>query len=106
MEAVSFLGLSLLVYKISLFVFLALDVALLYYVLDLLIFHIRLKIEGNTTSMCYILITRSYSHFKNLDRTEREKKARESLRREKSSDSIKSAHFRMASFCSRFEQGK
>lgn len=49
METVSFLGLSLLVYKIFLFVFLALDVALLYYVLDLLIFHIRLRIEGNTT---------------------------------------------------------
>lgn len=56
--------------------------------------------------MRIILMMRSYSHFKNLDRKEREMKARESLQREESSDSIKSAHCPMASFRSRFEQGK
>ncbi len=49
MSSISFLHLSLVPYRIALFVFLALDIAVLYYVLDLLIFHIRLTIEGNTT---------------------------------------------------------
>lgn len=49
MSSISFLHLSLVPYRIALFVFLAFDIAVLYYVLDLLIFHIRLTIEGNTT---------------------------------------------------------
>ena len=49
MTAVAFLHLTLIPYRIALFVFLAFDIAVLYYVLDLLIFHIRLAIEGNTT---------------------------------------------------------
>ncbi|KAK8832024.1 hypothetical protein WA577_005122, partial [Blastocystis sp. JDR] len=77
LSSISFLHLSLVPYRIALFVFLAFDIAVLYYVLDLLIFHIRLTIEGNTT----------YTHFKKLDAKEKQKRE-EAKSRQSSHDSI------------------
>ena len=54
---------SLLYYRISVIVYLVMNIALMYFTMDLLIFHIHLMKEGNTT----------YSHFKQLERKEKEK---------------------------------
>ena len=67
--------------------FFALDVAVLYYVLDLLIFHIRLLIEGNTTYDIIRNVMHRYTHFKKLKAAEKQKKA-EKKRRQSSQDSI------------------
>ena len=105
MSSISFLHLSLVPYRIALFVFLALDIAVLYYVLDLLIFHIRLTIEGNTTCCIAESVSCRYTHFKKLDAKEKQKRE-EAKSRQSSHDSIQSEFLLPSSHKVRLSQGK
>ena len=104
MSSISFLHLSLVPYRIALFVFLALDIAVLYYVLDLLIFHIRLTIEGNTTCCIAGRMSCRYTHFKKLDAKEKQKRE-EAKSRQSSHDSIQSEFLLPSSHIVRLSQG-
>ncbi|KAM7456790.1 hypothetical protein BLSTO_02443 [Blastocystis sp. subtype 1] len=101
LSSISFLHLSLVPYRIALFVFLAFDIAVLYYVLDLLIFHIRLTIEGNTTCC----IAGRMSCIKKLDAKEKQKRE-EAKSRQSSHDSIQSEFLLPSLHTVRLSQGK
>ena len=65
-------------YLVAVIIYLILNIMVLYLTMDLLIFHIRLYIEGNTTYVCFLLPQPSrYSHFMQLEKAKKEQEMQE-----------------------------
>lgn len=65
-------------YLVAVIIYLILNIMVLYLTMDLLIFHIRLYIEGNTTYVCFFLPQPSrYSHFMQLEKAKKEQEMQE-----------------------------
>ena len=67
-------------YLIAVIVYLILNIMVLYLTMDLLIFHIRLYYEGNTTYASLCPIHSRYSHFMKLEKAKKEKEMQERIR--------------------------